>query len=175
MATISQIEAYNSLFNHYFICISETHFDLSVMEEDRSFYLNGYNPNLPRADHPSNKKRGGVCIYYKDFLCARDMKLSNLHYQNFQRQCIICEVSLRNCKGYIGVVYCSPSQDNAAFKNFLSDFVEELLSKTASSSSLFTLVLGDVNTRSSSWWKKTKQQLKVHMWKPLNLCINFIN
>ena len=72
------------------------------------------------------------------FLCARDMKLQNLYYLNYQRQCIICEVFLRNCNGYIGVVYRSPSQDNAEFKNFLSD-VEELLSKTTSSSSLFTL------------------------------------
>ena len=40
LAKISQIEAYNSLFNN-FICISETYFDLSVFEGDRSFQLNG--------------------------------------------------------------------------------------------------------------------------------------
>ena len=55
LAKISQIEAYNSLFNHDFICISETYFDSSVLEGDRSFQLNGYN--LLRADHPSNTKR----------------------------------------------------------------------------------------------------------------------
>ena len=77
------------------------------------------------------------------------MKLSNLS------QCTICEVSLRNCKGYIGVVYSFPGQDNVESGNFLSDF-DELLSKTASSSSLFTIILGDFNARSSSWWKKDK-------------------
>ena len=51
--------------------------------------------------------------------------------------CIICEVSLTNSKGYIGVVYRSPSQDITEFEKFLSDF-DELLSKTASSSFLFT-------------------------------------
>ena len=64
-------------------------------------------------------------------------------------------VSLRHCKGYISVVYRSPSQDNAEFENFLSDF-DELLSKTASASSLFTIILGGFNARSSSWWKKDK-------------------
>ena len=43
---------YSSLFNHDFICISETYFDSPVLEGDRSFQLNGYN--LIRADHPSN-------------------------------------------------------------------------------------------------------------------------
>ena len=69
LAWISQIEAYNSLLNHDFICISETSFDSSVLEGDRSFQLNGYD--LLRADHPSNTKRGGVCIFYKESLCVR--------------------------------------------------------------------------------------------------------
>ena len=112
---VSQIEAYNSLYNHDFICISETYFDSSVLDGD------GYN--LIRADHPSNAKRGGVCIYYKESLGVRVVKLSNLS------QCIMCEVSVQNCKGYIGAVYRSPSQNNIEFENFLSDF-EELLSKT---------------------------------------------
>ena len=42
---------------------------------------------------------------------------------------------------------------NAEIENCLSDF-KELLSKNASSSSLFTLILGDINARSSSRWKK---------------------
>ena len=39
------------------------------------------------------------------------------------------------------------------FENFLSDF-DELLSKTASTNSLFTIILGDFNARSSFWWKE---------------------
>ena len=31
--------------------------------------LEGYN--LIRSDHPSNTKRGGVCIYYKESLAVR--------------------------------------------------------------------------------------------------------
>ena len=78
---------------------------------------------------------------------VREVKLSNIS------QCIIYEISLRNCKRYVGVVYRSPSQDNAEFENFLSDF-DELLNKTVSSYSLLTIILGDFNAWSSSWWNK---------------------
>ena len=77
------------------------------------------------------------------------MKVSNLS------QCVICEVSLQNCKGYIGVVYRSPSQDSTKIENFLSNF-DELLSKTASTNSLFTIILGDFNATSLFWWKEDK-------------------
>ena len=49
----------------------------------------------------------------------------------------------------------SLSQDNIEFESFLSGF-DELLSKTASSNSLFTIILGDFNVRSSTWWKEDK-------------------
>ena len=167
MCNISQIEANNSLYNYDFICISETYFDSSILEGDRNFQLNGYH--LIRPDHPSHTKRGGVSIYYKEYLDVRLVKLSNLS------QCIVCEVFLQNCKGYIGVVYRSPSQDNIEFKNFLSDF-DEFLSKTALSNSLFTIILGDFNARSSSWWKEVKTTIwKVHIWKLLHRYITLIN
>ena len=161
---VSQIEAYNSLYNHDFICISETYFDSSVLDGDRSFELNGYN--LIRADHPSNAKRGGVCIYYKESLGVRVVKLSNLS------QCIMCEVSVQNCKGYTGVVYRSPRQNNIEFENFLSDF-DELLSKTVSSNSLFTLILGDFNARSSSWWKEDRTTTEGSQLEALTSLNNF--
>ena len=62
---------------------------------------------------------------------------------------------MQNFKGYIGVVYRFPSQDSTKFQNFLSDF-DELLSKTTSNSSLFTIILNDFNARSPSWWKEDK-------------------
>ena len=70
---VNSLQDYNSLFNHDFICISETYFDSSVIEGNRRFQLNGYN--LLRADHPNNTKQGGVCIYYKESLCVREVKL----------------------------------------------------------------------------------------------------
>ena len=47
-------------------CISETYLNSSVTENDDSLRTCEYN--LIRSDHPSNNKRGGVVIYYKNFL-----------------------------------------------------------------------------------------------------------
>ena len=117
--------------------ISSAYQKPTILEEDKSFHLNG--SNLLRVDHPNNTKRGGVCIYCKESLGVCEVKLPNLS------QCVICEVSLQNCKGYIGVAYRSPNQDSTKFEKFLSDF-DELLSvlyKTASrTNSLFTIILG---------------------------------
>ena len=43
------------------ICLPETFFDLSISNDDERINIKGYN--LLRADHSSNKKREGVCIY----------------------------------------------------------------------------------------------------------------
>ena len=102
-----------------------------------------------RVDHLSNTKRGGVCIYYKESLSVWALNLTNLS------ECIICEGLLQNCKGYIGAIYRSPSQSMAEFEEFLSNF-EGILNTTASSSSLFTIILWDFNAWSSSWWKNDK-------------------
>ena len=141
LSKITQLEAYNSLHKCDFICISETYFDSSILEGDSSFQLDEYK--VIRADHPSNKKRGGVCIYYKESLSVQALNLANLN------KCIICKVSIQNCKGYIGVNYRSPTQSTAEFEVLLSNF-EDNLNTTASSSSLFTIILGDINARSSS-------------------------
>ena len=74
MSKISQNEAYNSLYSHDSICISETYSDSTILEGDKSFHLNVYN--LLRADHSNSAKQGGVCIYYKESQGVREVKLS---------------------------------------------------------------------------------------------------
>ena len=102
-----------------------------------------------RADHPSNKKRGGVCIFYKETLPARIV--NSLIFNEW----IVCEVSIQNRKGYIGVIYRSPRQNIIEFENFLSNF-KKLLNYSTSSNGLFTIILGDFNARSSVWWTEDK-------------------
>ena len=63
-------------------------------------------------------------------------------------ECIICEVSIQNSKGYVGVVSRSLSQDSFEFEKFLSNF-EKILSHTTLCNSLITIILGDFNARSS--------------------------
>ena len=60
-AKVSAQEAYNSVFKYDFICISETCPDSTISSDNNNLNISGYN--LIRVDHPSNSKRGSVCIY----------------------------------------------------------------------------------------------------------------
>ena len=151
LSKISQLKAFNSVYKHDFICISKTFFDSSVQEGDKTIELDGYN--LLRADHPSNSKQGGVYIFYKDTLGVRMVK--SLRFS----ECIISQVSVQNCKGYVGVVYRSLSQDSFQLEIFLSNF-EKVLSGTSCCSSLFTIILGDFNVRSLVWWTRNKTTIE---------------
>ena len=75
-------------------------FDPSIQEGDKNIQLDGYN--LLRADHPSNSKRDSVCIFYKETLGVCIVKSLSFN------ECIICEVSIQNSKGYVGVVISVP-------------------------------------------------------------------
>ena len=131
---------------------------------ERNFQLNGYH--LIRPDHPRNTKQGGVYIYRDESLSVRLVKLSNLS------QCITCNVFLQDCKGYIGVVCRSPSQCNTKFENILSDF-DNLLSKSASSNTFFTIIFGNFNATSSSWRKEAKTTAQGTQFEGLTFVHNF--
>ena len=60
---IPLLEAYITVNNFHIICLSETFLDSSFLDDDPRLNLNSYS--LIRVDHPSDTKRGGVCIYYK--------------------------------------------------------------------------------------------------------------
>ena len=68
-AKLVLLKAYNSIHKFGIICLSETYLDSSILHDDSNLEIPGYN--LVRSDHPSNKKRGGVCIYYKSYLPLR--------------------------------------------------------------------------------------------------------
>ena len=127
------LKAYNSIYRYDFICISETFLDSSFESDDKNLMLEGYN--LIRSDHSSNTKRGGVFIYYKESLAVRLVDITSL-IQN---------------KGYVVVMYRSPSQSSIEFESFVSGF-KDMLSSVLFSKSQFTVILGDFNCRSSKWW-----------------------
>ena len=102
---LSMLEAYNAA--HKYDVISESYSDSTVPLDGNSFSLNGYN--LTCADHPDNIKRGGVCMYYKENLSLRIISTS------YFDQCLLCEVTCQNEKGYIAVIYYSPSQSCSHF------------------------------------------------------------
>ena len=53
------------------------YFDSSILEGDSSFQLDGYK--VIRADHPSNTKGRGVCIYYRESLSAGALNVTNFN------------------------------------------------------------------------------------------------
>ena len=58
---LSSLQAYNSVYKHDVICLSETYLDNSVLSDEKDLNLPGYK--LVRADYPGNVKRGGVWEY----------------------------------------------------------------------------------------------------------------
>ena len=105
--------------------------------------MEGYN--LIRADHPDNIKRGGVCLYFKKSLALRKIELSHI------TECLLCEVNVKGQVGFIIVSYRSPSQTISQFDDFLSSF-EKLFDDVQILQPAFTVILGDFNARSKSWW-----------------------
>ena len=112
--------------------------------------LDGYN--LIRSDHPTNTKRGGACIYFRESLAVHLVDITSLP------ECLVCEVTIQNKKGYVDVMYWSPSQSSIEFESFLSGF-EDMLSSVIFSKSQFTVILGDFNARSSTWWSNDNTNL----------------
>ena len=140
----SLIEAYNSNHKYDFICISETYLDSSVTDNNKEPGMEGYS--FISADHPRNVKKGGVDIYYKESIAVEIINI------NFFSECLLCEVAVTNKKGYIAALCRSPSQTNTVFNNFLSNF-EKLLYKLSALNPNISIILGDFNARSKSWWK----------------------
>ena len=130
----SLIVVYNTNHKHDFICISETYFNSTVAADDKDLVIEGFN--LVHADHPSNLKKGGVCIYYKESLAVQ---LTNVNYLS---ECLLREVTYENKNCYITVLYGSPSQISSAFNYLLSNF-EKMLQEISAFKPDFSIILGD--------------------------------
>ena len=111
---ISLLTAYNTIHQYDVICISEKFLDSSVPLDDHNLSIQGYSSVW--ADHSDNVKMGGVCLYFKGNFTLKVIGNS------FIAQCIICESTLQNQKGFVVVTYRSPSQSSTEFDGFLCNF-----------------------------------------------------
>ena len=136
------LKAYNAIYKYDFLFLSETFFDSSIPPDHVSLELEGCK--LVRADHPNNVKRGSVCIYYKESLPVRVINLPYL------QEALLLELNDQNKKIIISSLYCSPSQSSEEFESFLTSF--EHLSDINSRKPSGSVILGDFNARSTSWW-----------------------
>ena len=117
----------------------------SIQSDDKRIKLDVYN--LIRSDYPSDSKRGGVCIYYKehiplvkrDHICALD-------------HCLVRKICSQNEKCFLTCIYRSPSQNHDEFQNFCTKF-DTLLNNINDEFPICSTVTGDFNARNSRWWK----------------------
>ena len=86
-----------------------------------------------------------MCLYYSENLT---LQLVDTPYID---QCILCEIKIQNTTGYIAVIYRSTSQSSNKFKEFLVNF-DKLLKQVNMLKSSFTIIIGDFDGRSRSWW-----------------------
>ena len=138
---VSQLQAFHLVYK--FLCISETHLDSSVSKDDNALSIEGYS--ITRPDHPSNTKRGGVCIYYNDKISVRQM--SNINLPEY----LACESVIGKKKAYVITLYRSPSQNQSEFEHLLLS-LENLLYNIRNKDPACRTLLGDFNARSKSRW-----------------------
>ena len=136
---LTQLKAYISTYKYHFICLSETYLDSTT--PNNLIDIEGYN--LVCADHPDDTKRGGVCIYYKESLPVRVINLP------FFNEALLLEMSYKKTKILVSVIYRSPSQNEF---NLFSTHLENLFSDINNCKPFLSVVTGDFNARSSSWW-----------------------
>ena len=115
-AKLTLLRAYMSVRKFDIICLSETYLDYSI--DDENLEISGYY--LIRSDHPSNIKRGDICIYYKNFL---PLKVTNVH---LLEECIAFDLIISNKLCSFVALYRSPSQSQDDFATF-SDNLEMTL------------------------------------------------
>ena len=60
------LQAHITERNYDIICLTETFLNSSILGDDNRIKIDGYN--LIRSDHPSDSKKSGVCIYYKEHI-----------------------------------------------------------------------------------------------------------
>ena len=97
-----------------------------------------------RVDHPSDVKRGGVCIYYKTMLPLKILST------NFLQECINFEVCIGNKICRFIHLYRTPSQSQDEFHDFLRN-LEMNLDDSFNSNPFLTTVIGDFNAKSKNW------------------------
>ena len=127
--------------------MSETYLDPCVPLHHVNLEIQGYK--LFRSDHPSQQKRGGVCICFRNSL---PLKILNIHYLR-ESVSFELQVGSKICK--IVSLYWSPSQRSDNFEKFADNF-ELTIDTLVESNSDLVAVLGNSNIKSKNWYINDK-------------------
>ena len=148
---VTLIEAFITTHNFNILCLSETFLDSTIDLNDENVNIDGYS--ILRADHPSNNKRRGVCIYFKQTLpLIRRDDLSTM------QETIVTEISVENETCFLTCFYRSPSQSHDELENFCSE-LNLLLTNTNNNQRACSILIGDFNAKCSKSWTSDKNDI----------------
>ena len=136
-------DAYVLVHNSDIICLSETYLNSETSTDDQNLEIPGYC--LLRADHPSNNKRGGVCIFYRR--ATFPLRVLNISYLS---ECITFEISIGNQVCCFIHLYRSPSQTQEEFQTFISN-LKLSFDALFCGNPFLTVMIGDFNAKSKDW------------------------
>ena len=141
---ISLIQSHALSYNIDIIFLSETFLDSSIETNNPKLNIPGYN--LLQSDHPSNIKRGGVCMFYKEYLpVIRCGDLCAL------KECIVVEVNSGTKSLFFTCNYRSPSRTVDEFESYCQS-LHLTLTNIDDTSPFSSVLIGDFNARCTNWW-----------------------
>ncbi len=150
---IKQLTAFLNTYDFDIVCLGETFLTSEIKDDDSSLAIENYE--IKRCDHPSNTKRGGVYIYYRNHLGIEiKPQLTTLD------ECLVAELKTGANRFFLCVCYRSPSQTSDEFEVFSRKW-EETIINIDNFSPTAAIFLGDFNVKNSDWWKVTSLILKV--------------
>ena len=137
---VSLLQTIAATNDYDIICLIETFLDSSSENDDDRISIPRYN--LLHGDHPSNTKRGGVYIYYKDHLpIIKKNDLGQLY------ECLVTEFRIGKKTVFFACLYRFPSQTSDEFEDFCAD-LNLLLSNINDLHPACFAITGDFNARS---------------------------
>ena len=139
---LALIQSHAAAHNTDIIFLSETFLDSTTEANDPKINIPGYN--LLRCNHSSNLKRGGVCMFYEEYLPTnRSDDLCIL------TECNVTEINLGKKSVFFSLSYRSPSQTTDKFEVYSENLNLTLTNVDALSPFCHVLIV-DFNSRSSS-------------------------
>ena len=107
------IEAISSVHKFDITALSKTYQNDTIPNIE--IEIECYSSNIFCSDHPTNTKRGGVCLNYKNTLLIKLRPDFHILHES-----IVVELTLSRKKLFFVVIYRSPSQSSDEFDLFLS-------------------------------------------------------
>ena len=125
--------------------ILHTVLTVGILNED--IFVDGYSPDILRADKPSSIRNGGVCLYYKESLPIKERAdIETLP------ETIVAEIKLNRNKIFLVLSYWHPNMPNNEFFEDTRS-LEKIYEFIKKENPMVSIFCGDFNARSPLFWE----------------------